>query len=1319
MKGVISIILGLLIIFQGQGIANDYVFDPVTFKTGITFNAINSVVEDKYGFIWFGCNSGLYYYNSSEIFKFNFDLSKEDAPSSNIIRYIYKDKKQKLWLCTNDGICYFDEASNSFRKLNLLLSGSNASINSTRIQQISDNEYLTVANGRLFKFNLRDLQLELLAIVSPETGITNFTSDASGNIFISASNGTIYISDTLISDIKPFYRTQTGTISTLSAFDDQLWIGYERNGIEIINMKGERVDDFKSDRGGSHHIIKNRVRRIVKCNNDIWVGTQGGITVIRKDGNYDITPNKQNGLPHEGIFDLFVDRIGGVWVATWSGGLAYYHHLNFKFPHIQSTLTNKTLSNSVVSSFSEDGKGTIWVGSENHGMHMYSPKNNSYVKKEDFPVQRIKSIITDDRNRIWIGTLFEGLWIKENEKIRRIKGIDGIISTVLPTDEGAWIGERGGGTRFYNEKRNSVEVFLENSLDTSSICSNSIWDIFEDSRGNIWFCSDNGISVKHKNTDHFTNYYKQTHGLSSNVNYSISEDHKGNIWIGTAGFGIDIYNPNTKRFGKFSLNEDLENVDIYCILRDKKDNMWFSSNQGIFAYYFDSHKLKHFSEEDGLSGQQFHPNSGYLSKAGVLYFGGGNGFNIIDPEIVQPNTSNAEIFLSKLSVNNQSIDKQIPRYINSKYLPLIHEVELDYNQNSIVMAFVANSFIKNSKSIFRYRLLGYIDDWDVVEYNSDVSFTKLPPGDYILQLEYINNDGLSPAPIKEIRIEINPPFWLSWYAYSLYAILILIIILIAVRELRFREKSKIEQMLFNEKVKFFTNVSHEFRTPLTLIISPINALLKRFPNDAITYDNLKIIQRNADRLLRLTNQILDFRLIEIGNVKLKRENVDIINLCKNVFDCFEFQVSEKEINCIFNSSFKSFELLVDAEKIEKVVYNILSNALKHSNEKGQIILSIEKKTLGTDIYSRVFSTGTQFTGDSLEIKIKDNGKGIKNSILENIFDRFFSENEEDETGTGIGLHICQEFIRLHNGNIMVESEKGNGSVFSINIPIESQTKFEKEKLILQSFFDKSSDKSIQVEQENVSNTKPVVIFAEDNNELRGYYKNLLSAKYKVISAKNGTQAFEIASELIPDIIISDILMPGMDGMSLIEQIRNSAELNHIPIILLTAVSDNKVKIESMHKGANAFLTKPVDEELLFAKIDSVLRNAEVVRNKYKAESARRSENLGSGQSFIEKVEQIVENNLQNQSFEITELASQIGISRSSLQRKIKRRVNMSPSEFIREIRLKKAVELLKNNDYNIDEIAIIVGFNSTSYFIRSFKKKYEMTPTEYKQQIEK
>ena len=432
-----------------------------------------------------------------------------------------------------------------------------------------------------------------------------------------------------------------------------------------------------------------------------------------------------------------------------------------------------------------------------------------------------------------------------------------------------------------------------------------------------------------------------------------------------------------------------------------------------------------------------------------------------------------------------------------------------------------------------------------------------------------------------------------------------------------------------------------------------------------------------------------------------------------MYDCFEYQVAEKEINMIFNSSFKSLVLPVDEEKIDKVVYNLISNALKYSPEKAQVILSLEQRTLDSNSYASLFYTGNQFFGKALEIKVRDNGKGIKPETIPQIFDRFFVDHSSGETGTGIGLHICQEFIRLHDGHIMVTSEPDHGSSFIINIPIEGHSDYEKESIIIQTHFDPLPDSELD-DTTNMDVTKSnIVLYAEDNDELRIYVKKLLASKYKVLTAKNGQQAFEIASEVIPDLIITDVLMPGMDGMELTGKIKSTPETSDIPVIMLTALSEDHHKIESMRKGVHTFITKPVDESFLLAKIENIFREREALKKKFGEMKADKKQSSGPNLSFIQKAEGIVETNLRNPSFEISEFAAQLSISKSSLQRKIKASTNLNPSEFIRDFRLKKAIELIKQGDLNIDEIAILVGFNSTSYFIRTFKTKYGKTPKAY------
>lgn len=1297
----------------------DYVFEPITSEAGITFNAVNCMVTDDKGFLWFGTASGLYYYNTAEITQYSYNPLKNETPPSNRINNLYKDHGGRIWICTDQGVCYFDELTHSFFRLDFGESGKiHKKKNVSYIVQFKEDEYLLTINRRVYHFNLQERVLRKIEIDN-QVHLVHFLGHMeNGKVYIGTRDGKVFVNQEGSTSFSPLYQSAHTQISTINYINNNIWIGYgdAHTGVEVVDPLGNLVAKYGEEYSGDKHIASNRVRKIIqRKNGEIWIGTAEGISVIDSAGVHNINQHLQfNGLPHISIFDLYVDQHDGVWAGTWSGGLAYYNEYAYKFPHIRMTRENEPVYRSIVSSFSEDEEGNIWVGLENANLSKFNPETMSFVSDSNpWPVSRIKCFAIDQEKRSWIGTFYQGLWSVKDNQFQRIGDISGIFSSILAVDDGVWIGTRSTGLIFYNTEKDDIIRYNSENNANGTISSNGIWKVFQDSRENIWVCSNNGLSVKYKDSTGFENffYHDSINSLSRDLNYTITEDQSGKLWIGTAGAGIDIYDPSTKTFRKFQHNAAIENAEVYSILEDKEGNTWFSTNQGIYVYYPQSNQLRNFTEQDGVLGMQYHPNSGFISSSGKLFFGGGNGFNIIDPSTVRQNPRAPEVFLSKLLINNQSLGEHSPQFVNAQFPPSIHTIELASHQNSLTIGLVANSIAKSSSNKFRYRVKNYLNDWIEINQGNDVVFTKIPPGHYTMEVLVANSDGVWSDTPKEFHIVIAPPFWLTWYAYLFYGLIIVGSFLIIFRELRFREKSRTDKILFSEKVKFFTNVSHEFRTPLTLIISPLNNLIKRFEHDPSALDHMKIIKRNADRLLNLTGQVLDFRLIELNKIKLRKEPADIVSICRNAYDCFGYEATSKQINCIFNSSFKSFQLEVDPEKIEKVVYNLLSNGFKYSYEKGQVILSIEQKLLDKSSYMKNYCVGHQFSGNALEIKVKDSGKGIRKSHIPLIFDRFFVDQENEETGLGIGLHMCQEYIHLHGGNIMVSSEEGNGVVFTVNIPTESQTDFKKEEMIIQYHFDNIGKREEADLPEALSSIKnKFVLYVEDNDELRIYFKNLLSKKYKVLTAKNGLQALDIANETRPDIIISDILMPGMDGLELTDRIRKAKKINDIPVILLTALSDEGYKIESMSKGANAFITKPVDESFLFAKIENILGREAAIKKKMEGQVKEQEPALNLTDSFIENARRVVHSNLQNPDFSVSEFATQLNTSRSSLQRKIKAELNVSPTEFIRDIRLKRAIELMKSGTYNIDEIGLLAGFNSTSYFIRIFKKKYGKTP---------
>ena len=990
---------------QAQNRKENYIFEQISSDAGFTYNSISSIVEDDKGFIWFCSNNGLFYYNGNEIIKHNFDPKNVNSLPSNKINELYTDKNARLWVCTDNGICWFDESKNSFTRVDLKDKDNYlTTINVSSVLQYNDTMYLIVINQKVYYFDKKDEVLIKVHLGDENTKVNTIIENKDGDVFLGTTDGKVYINNGSISNFRPFYISESGLILTLSFFDNQLWIGFANNGIEVVSRAGKLESAYKKEYGNDKHIANNRVRNIIKRNNgEIWIGTYDGISVLNSEGNRIIRHNSFNGLPHSSIYEFCIDKNDGIWIGTWSGGLAYFSEYNYRFSHIQIIRDNEYYSKNAISSFSEDTDGKIWIGSERWSINKFDPEKKKFddnkTERANGRLSLIKSLTSDTENRTWIGTFYEGLWVIENNQFSQVRKIPDILHSLLAVDNGIWIGTRASGLFFYNTNSKTVKQFQAEDKKMGSISSNHVWDVFLDSKENLWISSDNGLSVKYKNNADFARFFnnKNENSLSRNFCYSVAEDNDGNIWIGTAGGGIDIYDPQTKTFSKFYQNAFIEYSDVYSILKDHQNNMWFSTNQGVYVYYPKTNILQSFTEQDGLLGNQYQPVSGFISSSGKLFFGGPNGFNMIDPGTITKNKIVPEAYLSKLLINNQPLSKQNPRYINSLYLAQTENIKLNYKQNSLTIGFTATNFIKSSRNKFRYRIKNYLDDWVETNQGNDVSFTKIPPGDYVLEVLASNNDGVWSQKSKEINIKIYPPFWLSWYAYIVYGILMAIIALVVIRELRFRTRSKADEKLFQEKVKFFTNVSHEFRTPLTLILSPLNYLRKKMQYEPSLMEHINIIKRNADRLLRLTNQILDFRLIELKKIELKRENEDMVSLCKNVYDCFEYQIIEKNINCIFTSSFKSFVLAVDVEKIEKVIYNLLSNALKYSPDNAQVILSIDQHLLKEKSYSKKYCIGNKFFGEALVIKVKDNGKGIEKESLPLIFDRFFcrSRNGRD------------------------------------------------------------------------------------------------------------------------------------------------------------------------------------------------------------------------------------------------------------------------------------------------------------------------------------
>jgi len=609
MKYFVLLVLILIGHIRLSGKDKDFIFERISPEAGFAFGAINTMIEDEDGLIWFGSDSGLYYYNSVEIAKYNFDPQRMDSPQSNKINKLYKDLNNRLWVCTENGISYFNKLKNSFNRLDLKDPNSIQKYSyASFILQYSDEEYVAVINGSLFRFNIKEQILKAIKIenLDAKSSITYLEHLEDGQIYAGTSQGEVFISNSSVFDFKLFYKSKASPVKTVCVINSQVWIGYDTEGVDLVNPAGIKISEYMHEYSGDKNLPSNRVRKIVKRKNgEIWIGTFNGIYVVTSTGNKLILQNSYNMLPHKSIYDLFIDKNDGLWVCTWSGGLAYYSDYNSRFEHIQKLTNWLQTPKSVISSFAESTDGKIWVGSESLGLNEYNLTTRSFeintIKTDEMPVLRIKSLASDNKNRLWIGTFDDGLWYLDKTIKKLIKAIPNspnqmnIISSITPIDSGVWVGTRDGLV-YYNPEKRLIKTYNYEELKIGSISSDKIWTTYVDSKGNLWVCTDFGLSVKYKGSEIFERFFynENASSLSRNIIYSICEDSSGKIWIGTNGGGINIYHPDKKTFEKLDLNEDINNADIYSIIKDRNNNMWFSTNIGIHVYQTKTKTLKSF-----------------------------------------------------------------------------------------------------------------------------------------------------------------------------------------------------------------------------------------------------------------------------------------------------------------------------------------------------------------------------------------------------------------------------------------------------------------------------------------------------------------------------------------------------------------------------------------------------------------------------------------------------------------------------------------------------------------------------------------------------
>lgn len=1359
MKGFLSSLILVLCNLQVFAQQDPFRFSRLNINHGLSHNYVSSFLKDSRGFVWVGTSSGLNRFDGYTVRVFRNDLRDTTTIRNNFINSMFEDPDGRIWVYSTTGtsdISIFDPKTERFshRSQPFLREYGIPEGGITDIFRDSGGRYWFAHQTLgLYRYSprlktsvpVRYLQDEEF---TAETAISYLAEDARGDIWIILRNGVLQRIDAESMNVeyentylRDLYRKSNSEFRMCTDTDGDLWISCSNSnyGVIFYDVAHDRFRHITETTGGIS-LNNNIVRGITQDNRGyIWIATDhGGLNIIDKANQtirYQLNnPSDEKSLAQNSINSIYKDRDGIIWLGSFKQGVSYYHESIVRFPLFRHEPTNPSSPHhSDINRFVEDRHHNIWMGSNGGGLIYWDRARGTFRTFRHRPGDEaslsadvVVGMAQDTHGDLWIGTYFGGLNKFDGKSFTHYHHdpsdsrslADESVWDVLEDSRGnLWLGTLQGGLDMFDRRINAFRHYR--SGDDNSVQTNYVSVLEEDSRGNIWVGTGFGIDVLERETGRFVHYSNdpsRTNSLSNNSILWIMEDSRRMMWIATME-GLNRFDPGDKSFRSFRTEDGLPHNTILTILEDNFGTLWMSTPNGLSNLRMmddaegTRYVFKNYDESDGLQGKQFNDNSALKTSDGQLIFGGANGFNMFRPEEIPANTLTPVVILSDFFVNNKSVrpgETIDDRVILPNAINLTGSIELSHNHNAISIEFAALSYIHPEKSQYKHMLEGVDENWVTTNGSSRrATYTNLDPGKYTFRVTASNNDGVWSDNEVKLDITILPPFWKTSTAFVIYVLGMLGILLMTRRLIQQRERMKfeieqerIEAQRMHEldlmKIKFFTNVSHEFRTPLTLILTPLEKMLRK-PSDE-QKPHLELIYRNARRLLNLINQLLDFRKLEVQEIRFNPSEGDVIRFIKDAAYSFTDLSEKKNIDFVFHSDVPALEMIFDKDKLEKILFNLLSNAFKFTPENGKISVNIESKSVNDTRW--------------IEIRVTDNGIGIPKENLEKIFERFF-QNEVPRSvvnqGTGIGLSIVKEFVKVFGGSIRVESETGKGSTFFVVLPVRS---------IDEHRIDAAVPEEIPVRQENIHNRhhKPVLLLAEDNEDFRFYLKDNLKISYDIIEAGDGKQGLEIAQKHLPDLIVSDVMMPEMNGIEFCRAIKNSAHLCHIPLILLTARMAEEQKVEGFEAGADDYVTKPFSFEILQARIRNLIHQREVFQKDFRRQIEVKASTIritSMDEKLIQNAIRVVEENITDPEFSVEDLSHELGMSRVHLYKKLLALTGKSPLEFIRTIRLQQAAQLLEKSQLSISEIAYKVGFNNPKYFAKYFKEEYKMLPSAY------
>ncbi len=1334
-------------------------FDHISVIDGLSQSTVLSICKDSRGFLWFGTRDGLNRYDGRTIKQYKNDpLDPKSLIFDDYIYTIVEDKKQKLWIGTQRGVSYYSPETDSFEQINYKTAGKSSSSSFAVLYILPARDgkvwfgtndgllYIDHVNSRKFKAFNKGNGLA-------GTEVYSVFEDAIGNIWVGTVTGVsklIPSRDKKSYTIKNYFADKNNPQSLSANFvrtiaednKGQIWLGTERGG---VNLYQSTTDNFKRYTSKNSRLNDDIVRKIyVAKDGTMWIGTMNGLNVYNpftKDFQvYRHDPDNEKSINDNSIKDLYEDNNGSIWIGTNFGGVNVAHRNSLTFDIFRhNTFTSNSVSGNLISVLAKDNNDNLWIGTEGRGLNFYDTKSKTFKRythqeqnSASIGSNTVKSIYVDQKNNIWIG-LFEGGLELFNPQTGGFKHFrpnssdphalnHGYISAIDGDKDGnIWIGTSTKGVNILNPQTN-VFSHINTTTKSKTLNSDYIKDILIDSKGNVWVGTVQGINLLRKGAPSFVYFTKGESGLISNYINCIEEDQKGNIWIGAHKGGLSVYDAKKGQFKNYTKANGLISDNIVGINFDLENNVWISTDNGLSMLNVQKQTFKNFDINDGLPSNEFSLNSSLRDSEGNLYFGTYNGLISFRPKDIAFNNNPPKIVFTSLKLFNQLVKVNGEDGILDEDISFKDKLVFKAHQNIFSVDFIAFNYISSSRNKYAYKLEGFEKEWNYVD-NPSATYTNLPAGTYTLLVKASNNDGVWTENPKELTIKVLPPLWKTWWAYLIYTILFIVIWYQVNKFLRKQQKLETDlyyeqlnhekqEELYQSKLEFFTRISHEIRTPLTLIFAPLERLIESTKQDTLLNKQLFSIKNNTERLLHLISELLDFRKIDTGNLKLKLQAVDLEIYCQQIFESFKAQAQAKDIEFVFETE-QDLYVRVDIHQMEKVIFNLLSNAFKYTKAGGKVILRLR---------------GDE---DAIFIDVEDNGTGIPAEDQQKIFDNFYQSKNETvkNVGWGIGLALVKNIVELHEGQIFLESRvetpEANGfTCFTVKLQrafvTESELMEVKEETPILSAMSLEEARLLQENPvENNTSTKEkahTVLVVEDNDELRTFLVQSLSENYQTLEARDGQEGLDLALKEVPDIIVSDVTMPNMDGFEFCSLVKQHETTSHIPVIMLTAMASHMHQVGGLESGANIYLTKPFSVQLLELHIKNLIRSAEALKEKFSRQVMLMPRNIEiehPEEKFLNKLVQIVEDSMEDSDFNVSILVDKIGMSQTVLYKKIKALTGMTITDFIKSLRLKRAAQLLDQRKLNISEVAYSVGFNDRKYFSKEFKKQFGKSPSEY------